>query len=244
MSKNFELLERLKNERCAASEYIAEPLIGASDFPRPDLQTRTHAELNKLVQRLFLSSTTPCVRRTVFTSPRPRVGCTCVTIHTAEVLASQTAATICLVDASTNSSALRMRFGLDDGPGFADVLLESGPAHNFARQVRNNLWVLTGDRNQSDDLVFFRPRLQPFLSELQREFDYILIDSAPISSGSNSLTVAALTDGAVLVLKAGHTTRAVTRSAIAELEAAGVRVLGTVLNQRDYPIPEAIYKRI
>jgi Mrp family chromosome partitioning ATPase len=244
MSKNFELLERLKNERCAGSEYIAEPLIGASEFPRPELQTRTHAELNKLVQRLFLSSATPCARRTVFTSPGPRVGCTCVIIHTAEVLASQTAATTCLVDASMDSSALRVRFGLGDGPGFADVLLGNGPAHNFVRQVRNNLWVLTGDHNQSDDLVLFRPRLQPLLSELQREFDYILIDTAPISSGSSSLTIAALIDGAVLVLKAGRTKRSVTRSAIAELEAAGVRVLGMVLNQRDYPIPEAIYKRI
>jgi len=58
------------------------------------------------------------------------------------------------------------------------------------------------------------------------------------------LNAAILADGAVLVLKAGHTRRPVARLAIAELEAAGVKILGTVLNQRDYPIPEAIYKRI
>jgi Mrp family chromosome partitioning ATPase len=62
--------------------------------------------------------------------------------------------------------------------------------------------------------------------------------------GSSSLTLGTLADGVVLVLKAGHTRRPAVHLAITELEGAGVKVLGTVLNQRDYPIPDAIYKRI
>jgi len=246
MSKNFELLERLKNERWeAASRHSRERDAKAQDCPTPNLKTRAHAELSKLVERLFLSgSTSSAPRRVAFTGTGSGVGCTCVTIHTAEVLCCQQVGSVCLLDATQNSSTLRAHFNLHRTPGLGDALSSDVPLHNFAQQVRSNLWVVIGDGNQPDDLVPLRPQLQSHLSELQEQFDYVLIDTPHLVVGSNRLNAAILADGAVLVLKAGHTRRPVARLAIAELEAAGVKILGTVLNQRDYPIPEAIYKRI
>jgi Mrp family chromosome partitioning ATPase len=250
MSKNFELLEQLKNGSWkTASVYSREPKPPAQALPEPNLETRAHAELGKLVQRLFLSGTASVSRRVAFTGTGPGVGCTCVTIHSAEVLASHDAGSVCLLEATKNSSGIRAHYNLGDSPGLGDVLTGNElandlPLHSFARQVRNNLWVVPGDGNQSDYPVSFRPRLQSYLLELQSQFDYVLIDTHPLIVGSNQWNLAVLTDGAVLVLKAGHTRRTVARLAIAELEAAGVKVLGTVLNQRDYPIPEVIYKRI
>jgi protein-tyrosine kinase len=46
----------------------------------------------------------------------------------------------------------------------------------------------------------------------------------------------------VLVLEANSTRRVAARKAKQALEAANVRVLGTVLNNRTFPIPEKIYR--
>jgi Mrp family chromosome partitioning ATPase len=48
----------------------------------------------------------------------------------------------------------------------------------------------------------------------------------------------------VLVVKAGETRRDAVRSAIQQLESAGAKLLGTVFNQQEDRIPDAIYKRL
>jgi len=54
----------------------------------------------------------------------------------------------------------------------------------------------------------------------------------------------ASTDGLVLVLKANSSRRETARGAIHDLRTAKVRVLGAVLNQRTFPIPQSIYDRL
>lgn len=244
MSRNFELLTRLNSEDWgAASEDDHKRDIRTPDFPIRSVQGRTHTELHKLVQRLFLSGKKP-LRRVLFTGAERGVGCTRVTLYTSEVLCSQTADSICLVDAAMNSSAIRAHFSLADGPPFGDRSAGSGAAHNFARQVRRNLWVITAGGDHVGDLMPLRARLEACLLEVCEQFDYVLVDAPPVGNGSSSITLASVVNGAVLVLKAGHTRRSTVHLAIADLGAAGVTVLGTILNQRDYPIPEAIYRRI
>ena len=51
-------------------------------------------------------------------------------------------------------------------------------------------------------------------------------------------------DGVVLVIEAGKTREQVAVRAKKELEEAGGKVLGVVLNKRKYHIPEWIYKRL
>ena len=51
-----------------------------------------------------------------------------------------------------------------------------------------------------------------------------------------------VSDGVVLVLEANSTRRVAARKAQQAVEAANVRVLGTVLNNRTFPIPEKIYR--
>jgi Mrp family chromosome partitioning ATPase len=48
----------------------------------------------------------------------------------------------------------------------------------------------------------------------------------------------------VLVLKANSTRKDRARSAVQDLNNAKVRVLGAVLNQRTFPIPDSIYNKL
>ena len=55
---------------------------------------------------------------------------------------------------------------------------------------------------------------------------------------------ATMTDGLVLVLEAGETRREAAQAAVSSLRAANVPILGAVLNNRELPIPEKLYRNL
>jgi Mrp family chromosome partitioning ATPase len=79
---------------------------------------------------------------------------------------------------------------------------------------------------------------------MRTAFDYVLIDAPALSTCNDAILLGGLSDGVVVVLKANTSRRETARKAVQDLHAANVRVLGAVLNQRTFPIPEAIYKKL
>jgi Mrp family chromosome partitioning ATPase len=82
------------------------------------------------------------------------------------------------------------------------------------------------------------------LHELHQEFDYVLIDAPALSQSNAATMLGSATDGAVLVIKANSSRREVARKAMEDFKAANISLLGAVLNQRTFPIPTRIYKRL
>jgi Mrp family chromosome partitioning ATPase len=82
------------------------------------------------------------------------------------------------------------------------------------------------------------------LTELRCQFDYVLIDAAPMNTCKDCIVLGKSSDGVVLVLKANSSNRKAARKALQELQAARTTVLGAVLNQRTFPIPDSIYRRL
>ena len=82
------------------------------------------------------------------------------------------------------------------------------------------------------------------LAELRQYFKYVLIDSPALSLGNEGIGLGRAAEGVVLVLKANSSRREAARKAVQDLQNAGVRILGAVLNQRTFPIPQAIYNKL
>jgi Mrp family chromosome partitioning ATPase len=80
--------------------------------------------------------------------------------------------------------------------------------------------------------------------ELRREFQFVLFDTPHVGSTADAVGLALLCDGMVLVVKAGSTRRSAVHHIKADLEIEHVKLLGTVLNQSEYPIPDGIYKHL
>lgn len=87
-------------------------------------------------------------------------------------------------------------------------------------------------------------RMRALLTELQREFDHVLIDAPPLEASDDSVMLGRNAEGIVLVLRANSSRREAARKAVRDLESANVRVLGAVLNHRTFPVPEAIYRKL
>ena len=82
------------------------------------------------------------------------------------------------------------------------------------------------------------------LDALRWNFDYVLIDCPPQASSSDATTLAPLVDGVSVVVKAGQTRRGQIQRCQQTIEAAGGNFLGFILNQRQYPVPNWLYRRL
>jgi protein-tyrosine kinase len=256
LSRNFELLTEAGRMRellelhveppKAVMPHIVPPPVVEETFtatPSLEMSGATRDEMTKLVQKLFLSAQAP--RRVVFAGTESGSGCSWTCSRVAEGLALQGRGSVCVVDCNLRSPGLHEQFGSENHHGLSDALMGSGPVREYAHRWSRNLWLLScGGSSESAVAMLGSDRMRSRLAELRSGFDYVLIDAAPMNVCNDAIILGGASDGVVLMLKANSSRREIARKAVQDLQAANVRVLGAVLNQRTFPIPEALYKKL
>jgi protein-tyrosine kinase len=208
----------------------------------------------RLIDSLFLSSSTG-TRTVVFTSPERHSGCTRTLGRAALKLAAHTKRSVCIVDANLRWPALHTifphwcircnhAFGAIDDRGLLQALSIQEPIAKFVRRTEvSNLWVLgAGGSVMDTHSLLISDAMNYRLAELSREFNFVLVDTPATRCAIDSNLIARRTDGAVFVLAANETRQNTAEKAKAEFEAANIPILGSVLNKRTYPIPDALYR--
>jgi capsular exopolysaccharide synthesis family protein len=69
-------------------------------------------------------------------------------------------------------------------------------------------------------------------------FDLVVLDTPPLLAASDAAILATITDGVVLVVRAGNTEAEAGQQAMAQLLSVGARVVGAVLNDPDAKVPK------
>ena len=78
------------------------------------------------------------------------------------------------------------------------------------------------------------------MKELREKFDVILFDSPPVLPVTDAVLLASKVDGVILCYEVGRTSRDALARAKIQLESAGAKVLGLILNHT-VPQSAAIY---
>jgi capsular exopolysaccharide synthesis family protein len=211
-----------------------------------NLDDLAQEETLKLVQRVFLLQVAEVPRTVIFAGIDHGNGCSRVCACTAQVLAANTTGRVCIVDANLRSPSLPEYFGMTNHHGLTDSLLQDGPIMSFAKPTSTaNLWLLSCGSLASDSASLLNSeRLKTRLTEMRKEFDFVLIDTPALSQYADAVSLGRLSDGMVFVLEANSTRRESAIKVMENLRASNVRILGAVLNKREYPIPESVYHRL
>ena len=120
--------------------------------------------------------------------------------------------------------------------------LENGSTRGPSRRVTDNLWLASGDSACRNGASPTLDDVQTWISDLPAEFAHVVISAPPIGLYTDAALLGQTADGVVLVLEANSTRRVAALKAKLALDASNIRVLGTVLNNRRFPIPERIYR--
>ena len=192
-------------------------------------------QIRGLVRQVFFSTGARPVRQVVFSATEPETDVRTICRRVGEALALETARSVAVVgkypqilsDADTS---------LSEGAAYKN----GGASRQTATRVRNNLWLVPGARRGDDGIT--TAGLHSHLCEVRREFEYSIVAGPAAGESNAATTMAQLADGIILVLSACRTRRATARKIKETLEGAQARILGTVLSDRVFPIPEGIYR--
>ena len=245
MSKNFELLQRLeRDDFFKPPEEPVEPLTMSTSGNGFE-KSSPDSEITKLVQRLFSQTGKSSGPKVVSFSGIARDDrSSSICARTAEALSEQVDASICIVDANFWSPRLHVHFSAANSIGLAEALTTKDPIRNFGIPLcRENLWLFPSGLRKPG----FHPsgeRFRERLAEMREAFDYILISAPALSREAEATLIGQLADGVVLIVEANRTRRETLRHAKEQLEGAQVKLLGAVLDQRTFPIPEKLYQRL
>ncbi len=202
------------------------------------------AESDRAISNRAITNRTISNRAVVLTSSESGNGCSWICARAGELLASQIAGRVCLVDANFGRPTLHEHFGVSNHHGLTDALREEGSIGGYVSQLsRRNLALVSAGSDFSADRANRSPsrsldrdlaaseRMRQRLQELRADFDYVLVDGGSLDVGDESIALGKMADGIVLVLKTHSTRKERTRSRVQDLKSAGVRILGAVLNQ-------------
>jgi len=166
----------------------------------------------------------------VITSASPGEGKSTTSINIALALA-EADNNVVLVDGDLRRPRLAKYLDVLGSVGVSTVLSGAAPLDEVLQQTKfPRLTVLAaGPTPPNPSELLGSLTAEKMLGELRAQFDYVIIDSAPVLAVTDGAILAAKADGALVVVRAGKTKRDQLAHAIGMLNDVGATLLGAVL---------------
>jgi capsular exopolysaccharide synthesis family protein len=141
-------------------------------------------------------------------------------------------ARVLLVDTDLRKGTLHKRFNIQADIGLSEALTQKTDWHPAVKDTNvPNLRLLPcGATTQHSSELFIGPVMEKFMQEANKEYDYLLFDTAPVMVADDVTSLAPRVDGVIFVIRAEHTSARVARAALDMLYQRKSRVLGLVFN--------------
>lgn len=264
MSKNFELLQRMEEERhksplllvrdsAALEDLNIEDLniedLNAEDLRADDLNTQNpEAEDQEAVGTQVKSPTEslPSVTRNQLESMMRKISST-PALRVLTFCGVDTDSDACLITACeaellsrTNAGSVCVFDASSVGDGFADLFEPEKPVENPDRallytRIDENLWMAS--RDTAPHSASSSLGLADLIAELRNNFNRVLVHADPAALSTETEAIGQLSDGLIMVIEAELTARDLTQQVKAEFESANIKVFGAVLNNCHSRIP-------
>ena len=205
-------------------------------------ETFAREQIRGLVRQVFFAHATHPAKQVVFSAANSGMDVGSICRRVGEVLASETDDRVVVV-----ADLPRFQEAQKNGNRYSsEAVSESEASQGWqlaATRVGRNLWFLpeTKIANEDQDAVA-ATSLKAHLGALRREFTYSIVEAPPAGVSSEAAALGQLADGLILVLSAHSTRRTAAHKIKETLDATQARLLGTVLSDRIFPIPESIYR--
>ncbi|MGH7627584.1 MAG: polysaccharide biosynthesis tyrosine autokinase [Gemmatimonadaceae bacterium] len=188
---------------------------------------------------LIFSQAVQTLRVMVVTSPSPQDGKT-TTVANLAVTFAQQGMRVVIVDCDLRRARLHTLFRTSREPGLTQLLLGQAAEGDVMRQtfVDGLSFISAGTLPPNPSELLGGTRMHDLIVSLASQFEVVLLDTPPVHAAADSLILGKMSDGVLLVLRAGHTERASALDAIHRLTSIGVRVVGAVLNDPDHKVPQ------
>jgi len=189
------------------------------------------AESFRLIRsNIMFSSVDHPPRQILLTSMAPSEGKSVTTVNIARVLA-QANKKVIIVDCDMRKPRQHTLFGRPNSIGLSNYLTGNTKENIIQLMREENIALVTAGPTPPNPAELINShKMKKLLAALAKVYDFILLDSPPVLSVTDSLTLSTLAEGTVVVVRAGETTYDMLTSGIRKLNAVNAHLLGFVLN--------------
>ena len=174
-------------------------------------------------------------------SGRPQEGKSFVSINLAIMFARHKGERVLLIDGDMRRSSLHKILGTTHAPGLTEYLSSQASLEQVMQKARRGAdnvpppkglasltFIPAGEDADNAADLSGSPRFAELIQTVQPMFDWVIIDSSPVTLVSDSVNLARAADGVLLVARGGVTKFDIAQRAQAEFKSS--KVLGFVLN--------------
>ncbi len=174
----------------------------------------------------------------VLTGAGRKEGTTAVTCGLAIAIA-ETGARVALVDANMRTPGVGRYLALDSAPGLAEVLAGTARMPDVLQSsLGGRVTVLpAGEHAPDPGELLASPRLSATVRTLTERYDIVLVDAPALHGVADAAVLGQVTDGALLVVRAGRTRTAEVEKSLDLLKRVGAKLAGAVLNALPRKLP-------
>ncbi len=206
----------------------AQALLANADSRRAYLESYRH-----LRSALLLSAFTERQPRILlFTSTASAEGKTTIAINLARLMA-RSGLRVVLVDADARGGGMQRLLGDKEQLGVLDYL--RGAAETVAvvhsSDCEGLSLVPAGTHNEHSEGLFLRPKLADLLSDLRRDYDFVIIDGPPILASDDAAMLVPQADTVVLVTRPFYSRSRLVRQALDMLYQRQAKQVNIILNR-------------
>ncbi|MCK4665450.1 polysaccharide biosynthesis tyrosine autokinase [Candidatus Dependentiae bacterium] len=140
---------------------------------------------------------------------------------------------VIIVDCDLRKPVVHQFFNIEIKPGIVDYILDSETLLTLIKRIEDyNIDVLTAGSTARHPVELLESKkFKTIFDELLREYDYILIDSAPILAVPDAAVLSSIVDCTILVEEAGKTSKDLILAAKKILDSLNCSLSGVVLNK-------------
>jgi len=198
---------------------------------KPDaIQSEAFKALRTRVQ--FSKIGEDALKTILVTSPAPGEGKTFVSVNLAGVFAQAGKKTL-LIDSDLRKPRIHKVFKVLRTPGLIDYFFGKAKLEEIIHptQVSNLSFMTTGTIPPNPSEMLGSKQMQEFLNDMRKQFDIVILDSAPIIAVTDSEILARIVDATILVASAETTESGLLVKAAQLLKNDNSSFIGAVLNK-------------
>jgi capsular exopolysaccharide synthesis family protein len=197
-----------------------------------EMAAQSREQYRRLAAALHQAQAANGIKVVMITSALVAEGKTLTASNVALTLSQSYQKNVLLIDADLRRPSLQEVFGIPAGPGLSEGLTSPHERAVPVHQVSSRLGVLQAGQPTSDPIAALTSeRMHRLIDEARKNFDWIILDTPPVALLTDASLVSSMTDGAVIVVRAGHTPHELVERAVVGI--GRDRTLGIVLNQAE-----------
>lgn len=180
-------------------------------------------------------------RLLVISSTNPSEGKTTVSANVAVALAEE-GKSVLFIDADLRHPSVAHKLGIEGHVGLSHVLSrQASPADVIQKYWKPNLHIMpAGKRPANASILLNSDLMKKMVEQALTQYDYVIIDTAPLSVASEATVFGRMAGGLVLVTGKGVVEKKELENTATALQAAEVPILGFIFNFAD---PKKIHSK-